>query len=360
MKAWVLHDVNNLKYEETDTPVPRDGEVLVKVETAGICGSDIPRIYKDGAHQMPLIPGHEFAGEVLQLGKWVDETWLHKRVGVYPLIPCRECDSCRKGYFEMCKHYSYIGSRQNGAFAEYVAVPANNLIVLPDAVTYEQAAMLEPMSVAVHAIRQANPAQTDTVVVYGLGTIGLLLMMFLVEKGIKNLFVIGNKNSQKEMVKKIGLSEACYCNGTSKKDVVNWINANTNAHGADVVFECVGKSETFSKSIEIAAAKGRVCVVGNPYSDMMLQKSVYWKILRNQLSVIGTWNSAFFKSIHNSDEYGYYDEVTDWKYVLHKLEKKHVSPELFISHRFLLEELECGLHMMRDKSEEYMKVMIKF
>lgn len=358
MKAWILHDTNNLKYEETAMPTPKDGEVLVKVKTAGICGSDIPRVYKDGAHHMPLIPGHEFSGEVVQVGKWVDEAWLHKRVGVYPLIPCRECDSCRKGYFEMCKHYSYIGSRQNGAFAEYVAVPVRNLIALPDAVTYEQAAMLEPMSVAVHAMRQANPAKTDNVVVYGLGTIGLLLTMFLLEKGITNLFVIGNKNSQKEMIKAIGLSEECYCDSTLQKDIENWSNTKTNAHGADVVFECVGKNETFSKSIEISAPKGKICLVGNPYSDMTLEKSVYWKILRNQLVIVGTWNSAFFKSIHNSDEYGYYGEVTDWEYVLHKLEEKCISPEMFISHKFSLDELECGLHMMRDKTEEYIKVMI--
>lgn len=357
MKAWVLHDINNLKYEETDTPVPRDGEVLLKVKAAGICGSDIPRIYKDGAHQMPLIPGHEFAGEVVQLGKWVDETWLHKRVGVYPLIPCRECESCSKGYFEMCKHYSYIGSRQNGAFAEYVTVPVNNLIALPDAVTYEQAAMLEPMSVAVHAMRQVNPAQTNTVVIYGLGTIGLLLTMFLLEKGITDLLVIGNKGSQKEMVRKLGLPTERYCDSSSA-DVLNWINATTNSHGADVVFECIGKSETFSKSIEFAAPKGKVCVVGNPYTDMILEKAVYWKILRNQLTIVGTWNSAFFKSIHNSDEYGYYDEATDWKYVLYKLQEKCISPEQLITHGVSLEELERGLHIMRDKLEEYIKVMI--
>lgn len=143
MKAWRLYQIGDFKYEDLDVPVPEDGEVLVKVKAAGICGSDIPRIYRDGAHHMPLVPGHEFSGDVVQVGKWVDETWLHKRVGVYPLIPCRECDSCRKGYYEMCKQYSYIGSRQNGAFAEYVTVPANNLIALPDAVSYEQAAISE-------------------------------------------------------------------------------------------------------------------------------------------------------------------------------------------------------------------------
>lgn len=356
MKAWVLHDIDCLKYEEIDIPILRDGEVLLKVKATGICGSDIPRIYKDGAHQMPLIPGHEFAGEVVQVGKWVDETWLHKRVGVYPLIPCKACDSCREGYYEMCKQYSYIGSRQNGAFAEYVTVPVNNLIELPDTVTYEQAAMLEPMSVAVHAMRQANPAQTDTVVVYGLGTIGLLVTMFLLEKGITNLLVIGNKKSQKYIVNQIGLAEERYCDSTSM-DVLSWINEKTSGRGVNLVLECVGKSSVFSQCIELVSPKGRICVVGNPHTDMTLEKKVYWKILRNQLTILGTWNSSFFQSVFHSDEYGYYDEPVDWEYVLHRLEKGDISPEQLITHRVSLRELGDALQMMKDKSEEYIKVL---
>ncbi len=357
MNAWVLHGVDKLKYEETDIPVLKDGEVLVKIKAAGICGSDIPRIYRDGAHQMPLIPGHEFSGEVVEIGRWVDEDWLHKRVGVYPLIPCHDCESCRVGYFEMCKNYSYLGSRQNGGFAEYVAVPVHNLIAVPDTVSYEQAAMLEPMAVAVHAMRQLNPAQTDTVVVYGLGTIGLLLTMFLTEKGIEDIFVIGNKASQKEMIKSIGIPEESYCD-SSLENTTDWIYNKTNGHGADIVFECVGKNETISNAIELLAPKGRLCTVGNPHSDMLLEKTIYWKILRNQLTIVGTWNSAFFHSVHNSDEYGYYDEATDWEYVLQKLEEKRIAPERLVSHRFSFDKLEQGLKIMRDKIEEYIKICI--
>lgn len=357
MKAWTLYNIAEFKYEDVSIPTPRDGEVLVKVKAAGICGSDVPRIYRDGAHSMPLIPGHEFSGEVIQIGRWVDESWLHKRVGVYPLIPCHECKSCRAGNFEMCKNYSYLGSRQNGGFAEYVVVPVRNLIELPDCVTYEQAAMLEPMAVAVHAMRQVNLSQTDTVVVYGVGTIGLLLTMFLLEKGITNLFVIGNKKFKEDMIKRMGISEAQYCDSSST-EVMEWVCCHTNGHGADVVFECVGRNETISNAIEVLAPKGTVCMVGNPYSDMILEKTTYWKILRNQLTIVGTWNSSFFPSIHNSDEYGYYDEAVDWEYVLHKLEEKRISPEMLILHRFSFDELEHGLEIMRNKLEEYIKVCI--
>lgn len=357
MKAWLLHEAGTIKYEETDIPELRENEVLVAVKAAGICGSDIPRIYRDGAHKMPLIPGHEFSGKVVKLGKWVDESWMQKRVGVYPLIPCRECTACRKGQFEMCKNYSYLGSRQDGGFAEYVAVSVQNLIELPDSVSYAQAAMLEPMSVAVHAMRRVNVAQTDTVVVYGLGTIGLLLVMFLLEKGIANVFAVGNKASQRDAVVSIGLPETHFCN-CREQNVNEWIAEKTNYLNADVVFECVGKSETLSAVISLTTAGGTICVVGNPHSDMNLDKQIYWRILRNQLTITGTWNSSFFKSILDADEYGYYGEVVDWEYVLKKLEEGRIEPQKLITHQFAIEDLETGFRIMRDKTEDYIKIMM--
>lgn len=357
MKAWILHEAGTIKYEETDVSELKEHEVLIAVKAAGICGSDIPRIFRDGAHKMPLIPGHEFSGEVVQLGKWVDESWLHKRVGVYPLIPCRECIACQKEKYEMCRQYSYLGSRQDGGFAEYVAVPANNLSELPESVSYEQAAMLEPMSVAVHAMRRVEVAQTDIVVVYGLGTIGLLLIMFLLEKGIQNVYAIGNKTSQKAAVYKLGLPESHFCN-CKENDVPEWFNSQSNGYGADVVFECVGRMEVLAQTISLATVGGRICVVGNPYTDMVLEKNAYWKILRNQLTIVGTWNSSFFKAASEYDEYGYIHEAVDWEYVLNKLAQNRIAPQELISHRFSSDDLEQGLHIMRDKTEDYIKIMM--
>lgn len=360
MQAWILHDINDIRYEETEIPSLRENEVLVKVKAAGICGSDIPRIYKDGANRMPLIVGHEFAGEVVSAGNTdIEKDWKNKRVGVYPLLPCRECSPCRKGYFEMCRNYSYIGSRQNGAFAEYTVVPVANLIELPEEVSYEQAAMLEPMAVSVHAIRQTKIKATDTAAIYGFGTIGMFLAMFLLERGVKNIFIIGNKTFQKEKAVELGLSADVFCD-SREEDVLEWIKHKTNGEGVDVIFECVGKSETFSKCVELAAPKGCICTVGNPHTDMCLEKIVYWKILRNQLTVVGTWNSSFFKSETSQmkTEQEIDEILTDWEYVLEKLKEKRIRPEICISHKFSLGELEKGLHIMRDKTQEYMKVMV--
>lgn len=345
MKAWVLHDVNDFRLENIEKPEPGKREVLVEVRAAGICGSDIPRVYQNGTYSFPLVLGHEFSGVVTETGEDADAGWIGKRVGVFPLIPCGKCIPCRQKRFEMCRSYGYLGSRRDGGFAEYVRVPEENLIELPENVSFEAAAMLEPMAVAVHSIRRASLSSADTVAVWGLGTIGLLLLMFLKDAGIENVFVIGNKESQRQVVRDIGLNEDYYCDGRAE-DTCKWLQEHTENRGADVFFECVGKNETMAKAIECAAPGGKVVLVGNPFSDMTLEKAVYWKILRNQLNVAGTWNSSFTREASD-----------DWHYVIDKVSRKRVIPEKLISHHFSLEEVEKGFRLMRDKTEDYVKVM---
>lgn len=347
MKAWVLHNINDIRFEDVEMPEISENEVLVKVKAAGICGSDIPRIYTSGAYFYPLITGHEFSGQVEAIGENVDGKWIGKRVGVFPLIPCRECIPCKKNQYEMCRKYSYLGSRRNGGFAEYVAVPERNLIELPDNVTFEEAAMLEPMAVAVHAMRRVAPEVDDTVIVCGLGTIGILVVMFLIEKGIKNILVIGNKDFQREVVLKLGVLEENFCD-MRITDVDNWISEKTFGNGSDVFFECVGKNDTINQAVNNTTAGGKIMLIGNPYGDVEIPKTIYWKILRNQLSVIGSWNSSFTG-----------DENDDWHYVLNKLSKGKIHPSILISHRFSIADLEKGLHIMRDKSEDFLKVIMK-
>ncbi len=346
MKAWVLYGVGDLRLKEREELALSDEEVLVCVKAAGICGSDIPRCYQTGAHTHPLIPGHEFAGKVVKLGAKVDKSWLGQRVGIFPLLPCKSCIPCQNLQYEMCEHYSYLGSRQDGGFAEYAAVPIWNLIRLPEEVTYEEAAMLEPMAVAVHAMRRLGASPSDTVAVCGLGTIGLLLVMFLWEAGIRKLLVLGNKEFQRQKILELGLPEDSYCD-TKSEDVSTWLAKHTRQLGADCFFECVGKNQTISLAIENTAPGGKVMLVGNPSEDMHLKKEIYWKILRRQLRISGTWNSSF---LHTAED--------DWNYALRVLQQKKVSPAKLISHRFPLEELETGLRIMRDKTEEYGKIII--
>ena len=431
MKAWVLHDINDIRMEEVKKPVPGKGEALVRVMAAGICGSDIPRIFKTGAHNMPLIPGHEFSGVVEAVGEPVVEcedaasvdpglekedatlvdpdlekneavstgradgnkktggnyadAWVGKRVGIFPLIPCRKCDPCQHELYEMCKNYNYLGSRCDGAFAEYVTVPVANLIELPDNVSFQAAAMLEPMAVAVHAMRAmekernllSKEINTDNknsiqIAVCGVGTIGLLLCMVLKASGYENIIAIGNKEAQRQpamdagakvFAKFDGKTTDMFCEEQAGSLVRESVNGKPDplSEGAsasfvegmdfDVFFECVGKNETLSLGVEKLNFHGVLITVGNPYSDMTLDRNIYWKILRNQLTIRGVWNSSF--TGHDND---------DWHYVLKLLSennsKNAIDPSVLITHEFAIDDLMRGLTIMRDKTEYYCKVML--
>ena len=337
MKAYNLHGIGDFRYEDVDKPVADDDSVIVRVRAAGICGSDIPRVYTNGTYHFPTIPGHEFSGEIEDNGK---------RVGIFPLIPCQSCPSCKKKQYEMCTNYNYLGSRTDGGFAEYVKVPKWNLIELPDTVTFEQAAMLEPMAVAVHAIRQSKVKPGDSVAVCGLGTIGLLIVMFLRDMGIETVLGLGNKEFQKQSLLKMGVADECYCD-TKTAEPVGWILSKTDGQGVDVFFECVGKNETVNTAIESVCAAGSVQLVGNPASDMNLPKNVFWRILRKQLNVYGTWNSSYTHS-----------ESDDWHYVLDRLSTQRVHPESLITHRYDMASIGEGFSVMKDKSEDYIKIMM--
>ncbi len=345
MRGYVLREIGKIGAEDVPKPVPGEGEVLVSVRAAGICGSDIPRIYDTGAHFLPLIPGHEFSGVVTAIGYRVDASWSGKRVGVFPLLPCGECAFCRDGQYELCRHYNYLGSRIDGGFAEYVRVPVWNLLSLPDDVSFEQAAMLEPMAVAVHAMRRAELSKESSVVICGLGTIGLLLLMFLLERGIKKVFVIGNKDIQRKKALEFGAQEDFFCD-SGKENADQWLKEKEAVYGIHVFFDCVGKAEVVSLACRHISPNGKVILVGNPVADMTLDKQDYWKILRNQLTLIGNWNSSFTHS-----------DGDDWNYALKRLEEGKIHPEKMITHKLDFDSLIQGFEIMKYKKEEYVKLM---
>lgn len=351
MKAWVLDCIGNINYKDIEKPCASASSVIVKVKAAGICGSDIQRVYENGAHSMPLVIGHEFAGVVDSVGENVSNDLIGKRVGIFPLIPCKKCDSCLQKKYEMCTHYSYLGSRIDGGFAEYVEVPEWNLIELPDKVSFEQAAMLEPLAVSIHAIRRLKINNDMTVAISGLGTIGHFIIMLLQDMGIENIYAIGKSEAQKKSVIDMGLTEQQYCDCIESKPV-DFINIQTDGKGVDVYFDCVGKNETAALAFEIVTAGGQVCIMGNPYSDMHFDRDSWWKLLRKQITVTGTWNSSY---------YGVGDEESqndDWNYVINRISEGRIHPEKMITHKLPIEELEHGLNIMRDKLEPYTKVMV--
>jgi len=344
MKANVLHGVNDLRYEDTAMPTLKSGEVLVKVRAAGICGSDIPRIFVNGTYHFPTIPGHEFAGEVVDAFDEENKKLIGTRAAIFPLIPCMECNCCKQGKYEMCKNYNYLGSRCDGGFAEYVAAPVWNLAPIPDNLPFEQAAMCEPISVALHALRRTNIKIGDNVVIYGPGTIGGLIAQWCRAWGAAKVMLVGTSASNFDTAKKLGFDLLF---NSDNGDPAQWVMEQTDGNGADVAIEAVGCAATFCSCLSSARAGGTVIAVGNPHGDYLLPRDVYWQILRKQLTVHGTWNSAFDGT-----------DKSDWAIAINAMASGQINAEALITHRFSLEDLSKGLEIMRDNKEPFNKVMI--
>ena len=176
MKAARLHAIGDLRCDEVDIPVPQGEELLIKVGACGICGSDFPRVFEHGSSngKYPLTIGHEFAGEVVQVGEQADPSLVGVKAAIYPLIPCRKCDPCVTGNYAMCEDYDYLGSRRDGGFSEYCLVPSKWQLIPSAKASMEELAMTEPACVAQHAVRRANVQAGQFVVVFGAGPIGIL------------------------------------------------------------------------------------------------------------------------------------------------------------------------------------------
>ena len=176
MKAAVVVANEDLQYQEIEEPQAKPGWVKIKVKASGICGSDVPRVLNHGVHFYPIVLGHEFSGDVVEVGEGVTKVKVGDRVSGAPLLPCMKCDDCQNGNFSLCKHYSFIGSRQQGSNADYVVIPEQNAIPFDPSISYEQGAMFEPSTVALHGLLQNDYQGGQCVAILGCGTIGIFTM----------------------------------------------------------------------------------------------------------------------------------------------------------------------------------------
>lgn len=349
MKAYVLEGINQLEYKEIEKPSLSAGYVLVEVRAAGICNSDIARVFTTGTYHFPTIPGHEFSGKVVETFDDLDASWVGKRVGVFPLIPCQKCVSCLEQQYEMCSNYNYLGSRCDGGFAEYVAVPVWNLIELPEGVSYQEAAMLEPASVALHAVRRLIMDGVSSVALFGLGTIGIIIAQWLHIYGVKTVIATGHSGKHGEIMKQVASDTYIYldASSTSKKSIADEVLQLTNDLGVDAVLDCVATSDSLIDALACVRAGGQIVVVGNPKGDIEIDKNSYWKILRKQIRLTGTWNSSF---THSRDD--------DWNTVLQESANGNLHLKELITHELSFDQLHHGLEIMKNKSEYRNKVMI--
>lgn len=333
MKAYSLHSVGDLRYENILHPTCPPGWCIVQVKAVGICSSDIPRIYRKGTYHFPTVPGHEFSGVVVEVAEDENHELIGKHVSVFPLIPCRKCEQCKEQRYEMCTDYDYIGSRRDGAFAEFVAVPVWNLVELPDTVSFVEAAMMEPLAVAKHAINLCDILQEDAVAIIGSGMIAFAAAQWASVMGASRVCVIGRSESKRKYAER--LPNVQYVTGLKTGETF------------DVVLEAVGSNPAIVQSIAIAKPSGRIVLMGNPEGDIKFEQNQYWQILRKQLRITGTWNSSYLKSANS-----------DWSEVKNALINKTIQATGLVSHLYPYSKLPDALKLMREKSEPYTKVVV--
>lgn len=325
MKAAVLHAVNDLRYEDVERPVAREGEVLLKIVAAGVCGSDIPRIFTKGTYHFPTIPGHEFAGRIVESD---DPALLGRKAAVFPLLPCRKCAACQVGEYANCSDYDYYGSRRDGAFAEYLAVDKRNLVLLDDKVSLIEASMMEPAAVARAAIRRMEINLGDKVVIFGAGPIGLIAAQWAKQAGAGMVRVVDISEEKLAFARKFGFEAydaerdgLCHC-----------------------ALEGTGASSALNNAVRALMPHGKLVLMGNPFGDMCFERSIYSEVLRREITMRGTWNSS------------YNDRINDWTAVAEAMSNGTLTLAPLITHQVPLERCNEALEMMRDKKEFFTKV----
>ena len=294
MKAALLKDTRTMVCEEVPTPQAGPGEVLVRVAYCGVCGSDVPRFLDGAVHAFPLILGHEFSGMVEEVGQGVDASMVGVRVSGIPLVPCMECADCKAGNYSLCKHYSFIGSRRPGAYAQYVAIPAANAFSVADEVDDMQAAFFEPATVAQHAIElagvRARMRPDATAVVVGCGTIGIFTAQILQAMGLE-VTALARRQSRIDAACSAGV---CNLVNTSEPEWDQKLLATLGRGGFDFVFDTSGSNAMMVKSFELAANKARVCMVGTPKRPMQFSVREWENLNRKELELTGSWMSYSF------------------------------------------------------------------
>ncbi len=288
MKAGVVHAKNDIRYEEIEKPIAGPGKVLIKVKYTGICGSDIPRVNGDACHYFPNVLGHEFSGTVTEVGDGVTSLKVGDRVAGVPLVPCMKCEDCQKGNYSLCKHYSFIGSREFGSFAEYVAVPEKNAVKFDDEVRFEQGAFFEPATVALHGLRRVDYKGGKNVAILGGGTIGLMTAQWAKIFGAKSVTIFDILDERLELANRLGCD---YGVNSSKPDYMDRVKEITGGKGFDYVYETAGNTITMKMAFELAANKAQVCFIGTPTKDLSFTVQEWENMNRKEFTLTGSWMS---------------------------------------------------------------------
>ncbi|MCL2811152.1 MAG: alcohol dehydrogenase catalytic domain-containing protein [Clostridia bacterium] len=254
-----------IEFREVPTPEPKAGEVLVKIEKIGICGSDIHVFH--GQHpftKYPITQGHEVSGQVAALGAGVEKVRVGQKVTIEPQVVCGKCYLCRHGRYNLCEELKVMGFQTTGTASTYFAVDQSKVTLLPDSMTFEQGAMIEPLAVGVHAIRQAGDVSGQRVAVLGAGPIGNLVAQCAKGLGAASVMITDISDFRLNLAKKCGID---FCVNTRQSDLGQALTDCFGPDRADVIYDCAGNDITMGQAIR-HARKGSVIILVAVFAGM--------------------------------------------------------------------------------------------
>ena len=310
-----------------------DHEVLIRIRASALCGSDLH--IARGKHPsvpLPATIGHEFSGDVVAAGGKVSPFWLGKRVTAEPCTFCGQCNACRRGQYNLCEELRFIYRNGDGAMADYIVVRESSLFSLPDAVSYDEGALMEPLSVAIHAVRRANVSLGDTVFVLGDGAIGLLTAAACRLAGAQRILVAGHSQKRLALAREFGATETL---DSHARDSAEWVLQT--AGGAAKAFECVG-SEACLEQVTRALRRGGTAAVVGIYEQPDIHMDIS-RLVTRELSIVGTQ--------------GYCHDFATAISAAASIPLKKL-----VTHTFPLEQLDVALKTVMDRKNESIKAII--
>ena len=267
MRRMKLIDKQKFEMEEVPTPRPKKKEVLVQIKKAGICGSDM-HIYRgeNPVIQAPVILGHEAVGVVAEVGPEVSSFKEGQRVVIMPYVSCGRCRYCQSNHPNLCENLLTIGGMiENGAFAEYIVLPEDFILDIPKNVTLEEAVLIEPTTVAVHAIKRAQNVSGKNVAILGAGTSGLLILQVAKIYGVEKILITDVVEEKLKLAAKLGADLTI---NVSKKDYLGILEENNKLGRFDVVFDCVVNCATIRLAFNLVEKIHKVVVIGIPIGQI--------------------------------------------------------------------------------------------
>lgn len=342
MKIANWYGGKDFRIEDVPEPKTKDDEALIAVKAVAICGAEMHAYTgvskrRQEIHGLPLVMGHEFSGEVAQVGKNVEKVAVGDRVTVNPIVTCGKCEQCITGQTNLCKSFSLIGLHVDGAFAECVPVLGENCHKIPDSMSFEEASLIEPCSVGVHAVNITNLELGDDVAVLGAGTIGLMALQATKCAGAGRIFVSGHHNFKLDVAKKLGADDMI---NSKEENPVKRIMELTDGEGVDAVLEAVGSRVTVQQGLDLVKKGGTVTVIGMREKTMEL----------DMLSVAA-------KEVRIQGDYGYTKKEFGSSLKLaiaNKLNLKQI-----ITHAFSLRDISKAFELLAQKKENAIKVIVK-